>query len=133
MSFDSHSLEKLQEIRRQLPKKLPSPNSTRNTTSDTEKRHIVETEENPEKLFKELMKISKDGNVPPHLLTRLKEIEAKYPYKKHVQSTSPGESSSRSTKRSQAKSQKHKSPETKKENQLYVDFKRLLLENEEEC
>ena len=35
----------------------------------------METEEDPEALFRELMKISPDGSVPPHLLERLRDLE----------------------------------------------------------
>ena len=40
------------------------------------KLHPVETETNPEQLFRELMEISSDGNVPAHLLERLKKLES---------------------------------------------------------
>ena len=43
----------------------------------TEKRHRVEVEENPEALFRELMEVSPDGSVPPHLIERLKQLEAR--------------------------------------------------------
>ena len=79
MTFDSHSLERLKELGRKLPKaiskpqsnELKNPNETKN-----QKLHPVETETNPEQLFRELMEISPDGNVPPHLLERLKELES---------------------------------------------------------
>ncbi|WP_369795456.1 hypothetical protein [Synechococcus sp. GFB01] len=38
-------------------------------------RHRVETEEDPEQLFRELMQASPDGTVPPHLLDRLRQLE----------------------------------------------------------
>ena len=41
-----------------------------------QKLHPVEIETNPEQLFRELMEISPDGNVPPHLLERLKKLES---------------------------------------------------------
>ena len=73
MTFDSHSLERLKELGRKLPKELSKPqsNELRN-----QKLHPVETETNPEQLFRELMEISPDGNVPPHLLERLKKLES---------------------------------------------------------
>ena len=38
-------------------------------------RHAVETEEDPEQLFRELMAACPDGRVPPHLLDRLRQLE----------------------------------------------------------
>ena len=78
MSFDSHSLERLRELGRQLPKPLPCPdvNISENPPAN-KRRHRVETEDDPQALFKELMQVSPDGNVPPHLMARLREIEAK--------------------------------------------------------
>ena len=75
MTFDSHSLERLKELGRKLPKELSKPQSIELKNQKNEKYqklHPVETESNPEQLFRELMEISPDGNVPPHLLERLK-------------------------------------------------------------
>ena len=80
MTFDSHSLERLKELGRKLPKELSKPQSNELKNQKKEKNqklHPVETETNPEQLFRELMKISPDGNVPPHLLERLKNLESK--------------------------------------------------------
>ena len=79
MTLDSHSLERLKELGRKLPKKISKsqPNESRNPKETKKtKSHPVEIETNPEQLFRELMKISPDGNVPPHLLERLKKIES---------------------------------------------------------
>ena len=73
MTFDSHSLERLKELGRKLPKELSKPQSNE---LKNQKLHPVETETNPEQLFRELMEISPDGNVPPHLLERLKNLES---------------------------------------------------------
>ena len=79
MTFDSHSLERLKELGRKLPKEISKPQSNelknQNETSK-QKSHRVEIETNPEQLFRELMEISPDGNVPPHLLERLKKLES---------------------------------------------------------
>ena len=80
MTFDSHSLERLKELGRKLPKELSKPQSNELKNQKKEKNqklHPVETETNPEQLFRELMEISPDGNVPPHLLERLKSLESK--------------------------------------------------------
>jgi hypothetical protein len=77
MSFDAHSLERLRQLGRQLPQPLPAPvppASARPRAS--EQRHQVELERDPEQLFRELMQVSPDGNVPPHLMERLRGLEA---------------------------------------------------------
>ena len=79
MTFDSHSLERLKELGRKLPKEISKPQRIKSkNTKETkgQKLHPVEIETNPEQLFRELMEISSDGNVPPHLLDRLKKIES---------------------------------------------------------
>ena len=74
MSFDPRSLDRLRELGRQLPKPLPEPDVPV-TPKARQVRHKVETEQNPEKLFRELMQVSEDGTVPEHLMTRLKMLE----------------------------------------------------------
>ena len=79
MTFDSHSLERLKELGRKLPKEISKPQSSElNNLKEikSQKLHPVEIETNPEKLFQELMEISPDGNVPSHLLERLKKLES---------------------------------------------------------
>jgi len=75
MSFDARSLERLQQLGRSLPKPLPKPEAPKPATRATEQRHRVETETDPEALFHELIKVSPDGTVPPHLLDRLRSAE----------------------------------------------------------
>ena len=74
MSFDPRSLDRLRELGRQLPKPLPEPDVPV-TPKARQVRHKVETEQNPEKLFRELMQVSEDGTVPEHLMARLKMLE----------------------------------------------------------
>ena len=79
MTFDSHSLERLKELGRKLPKEISKPESIESKNSKETKKqklHPVEIETNPEQLFRELMEISPDGNVPSHLLERLKKLES---------------------------------------------------------
>ena len=76
MSFDAHSRERLEALGRTLPQPLPQP-AAGSSPRATEKRHRVEVEENPEALFRELMQVSPDGSVPPHLIERLKQLEAR--------------------------------------------------------
>ena len=75
MTFDSHSLERLKELGRKLPKEISKSQSNGSKEAKKQQLHPVEIETNPEQLFRELMEISPDGNVPPHLLERLKQIE----------------------------------------------------------
>ena len=80
MSFDPHSLERLKKLGRQLPKEIKQKQTS--TTQKYKQRtdqklHPVEIEENPQQLFRELMEISPDGNVPEHLLERLRALESK--------------------------------------------------------
>ena len=79
MTFDNHSLERLKDLGRKLPKEISKPQSNElKNQKETNKQtlHPVEIETNPEQLFRELMEISPDGNVPPHLLERLKKLES---------------------------------------------------------
>ena len=78
MSFDPHSLERLRELGRQLPKEIKTnPSKPLNLKPHKSKsHHTVEIEENPEQLFRDLMDISHDGNVPEHLINRLKKLES---------------------------------------------------------
>ena len=76
MSFDPRSLERLRELGRQLPARLPEPEKPAAAPKASQVRHRVETEKNPEELFRELMKASQDGTVPEHLMDRLKQLEA---------------------------------------------------------
>lgn len=75
MSFDARSRERLEALGRQLPKPLPLPEPARSPARSDAPRHAVELEQDPEQLFRELMAASADGNVPPHLLERLRELE----------------------------------------------------------
>ncbi len=82
MSFDARSRERLEALGRQLPRPLPAPPPSTPAagapapgTSALERRHPVETEQDPEKLFRALMNVSADGSVPPHLLERLRQLE----------------------------------------------------------
>ena len=76
MSFDPRSLERLKELGRSLPEPIAPPQQNKDRpVKATEKRHRIETEDNPERLFQELMKASSDGTVPEHLMARLKEAE----------------------------------------------------------
>lgn len=76
MSFDARSLERLQALGRQLPQPLPQPEAPAAQPPASARRHRVETETDPQALFRELMQVSADGTVPPHLMERLRQAEA---------------------------------------------------------
>ena len=78
MSFDPRSRARLEALGRRLPQTLPTPQAPppeSKPTATEAGRHRLETEQNPEQLFRELMEASPDGTVPPHLLDRLRELE----------------------------------------------------------
>ena len=76
MSFDARSLERLQQLGRSLPQPLPKPEPSAAPPPARAQRHRVETETDPQALFRELMQVSPDGTVPPHLMDRLRQAEA---------------------------------------------------------
>ena len=79
MTFHNHSIERLKELGRKLPKEISKShqkNKRKTEEVNYPNLHPVEIETNPEQLFRELMEISEDGSVPPHLLERLKELES---------------------------------------------------------
>ena len=137
MSFDPRSLERLRELGRQLPERLPEPNPPA-AAKASQARHRVETEKDPEELFRELMKASQDGTVPEHLMARLKQLEAQR--KPSGQSSSlnssnevPGLDAPTRSQAGPGKNTKPKRPKVdpgSEEESLYVAFGQLLLEDE---
>ena len=139
MSFDPRSLDRLRELGRTLPQALPEPKLPV-SPKPQQVRHKVETEDNPEELFRELMKVSEDGTVPEHLMARLKQLEAK-------RSPQPSTDGSRSglaqelpplPKASSAKGKNTRPKPSKatpgsEEESLYVAFGQLLLEDDEDA
>ena len=132
MSFDARSLERLQELGRSLPQPLPKPvPKPAGPAKASERLHAVETEENPEALFRELMQVSPDGNVPPHLLDRLRDLEQSRrtaaaatrrlpePRAAAPQTSGPAAGRARATAQGNG------------DDDLYVAFQQLLLEDEE--
>ena len=137
MSFDPRSLERLRELGRQLPERLPEPEKPAAAPKASQVRHRVETEKNPEELFRELMKASQDGTVPEHLMARLKQLEAQ---RKPTGQPAPFSSNAAQGLVPPARSQpgpgKNTAPKRPKvdpgseEESLYVAFGQLLLEDE---
>ena len=151
MSFDQRSLDRLRELGRQLPQKLPDPEPASSKSSDNKGRqnngnhrgpqlHKVETEQDPEALFRELMSASDDGTVPEHLMARLKKLEAQRkpavekPMHEPISSSNlpapprPGSTGSGKTTRPQ---RPNVAPGSEEES-LYVAFGQLLLEDDED-
>ena len=138
MSLDPHSLERLRELGRQLPKALPTPKFIPTPDSKgTSGLHRIETEEDPQALFRELMEASPDGRVPPHLISRLKDIETMQQLHAKRQLTNNQtqdiaiDSSSKTNNSHQLKRQKSRLDKTNDEENLYISFQRFLLEEEE--
>ena len=140
MSFDPRSLERLKELGRSLPEPIAPPQQTTNRPlKATEKRHRIETEDNPERLFQELMKASSDGTVPDHLMARLKDAErhvATQNKAKAQQIAPSSQTLSRQPLRGgQGKTTRPSRPKVaagSEEESLYVAFGQLLLEDDED-
>lgn len=81
MSSGARSLLRLRKLGRKLPKPLRATQPAVGAAPRaSEKRHKVETETDPEALFHELMQVSPDGTVPPHLIDRLRQVEQQQLY-----------------------------------------------------
>ena len=129
MSFDAHSRERLEALGRTLPQPLPEPQpqpAAGSSPRATEKRHRVEVEENPEALFRELMQVSPDGSVPPHLLDRLKQLEARRQPAAQVPAKGPAQTPSQPSP-GRGGARRGPGPD---HDDLYTVFQQLLLEDE---
>ena len=129
MSFDSHSLERLRELGRKLPNSLPVPNtkSSKANQNTKAKLHPIETEQDPKKLFGELIKASPDGKVPTHLLDRLKKTESLNLEKQPLKESFSKLDTNQRTVKSKNKSTSLNLPK----DDLYISFERLLLEEDD--
>ena len=141
MSFDPRSLERLKELGRSLPEPIAPPQSNPDRpVKATEKRHRIETEDNPERLFQELMKASSDGTVPEHLMARLKEAERHIASQNKAKAKAQVPPSSQTLSRQplrggQGKTTRPSRPNVaagSEEESLYVAFGQLLLEDDED-
>jgi len=149
MSFDPRSLERLKELGRQLPQSLPAAEATPTTSSPAkERRHKVETEQNPQALFHELMQVSPDGTVPEHLMARLKQAEQRAEAERRQKNQPPSSdhqgsgqahrgtatvsAAQRSGKGKNTRPQRQRVSPGSEEESLYVAFGQLLLEDEED-
>ncbi len=129
MSFDSHNLERLRKLGRNLKKSPTSTDTSLQENPDLSSNlHPIETEQDPKELFRELIKASPDGEIPSHLIDRLKKIESV-----HVKNES--HSSKSTIKNNSPKVRSNTVNKTKKnslsqESDLYISFKQLLLEED---
>lgn len=118
MGLDPRSRERLEQLGRQLPKPLPLP-----VEPPAPARHRLETETDPQALFRELMQASPDGRVPPHLLDRLRQLEAgKRPDSEAAQSGSG--------RKGQAGPVSRRRQAASDPDPLYVCFEQMLLEDD---
>jgi hypothetical protein len=130
MAFDSRSLERLQELGRQLPQPLPTPKAK--PAKQPAALHRVETEENPEELFRQLVKVSPDGKVPDHLLARLREMEAKAkPAAAPKAAAAAAEPAKAKLQQLQMKQQQQPANKLNPDSELYTAFQQLLLEEDD--
>ncbi|BEV36367.1 hypothetical protein [Synechococcus sp. M16CYN] len=137
MSFNSHSLNRLRELSRSLPQRLPEPKMpTRPKASQI--RHKVETEEDTENLFRELMQVSSDGKVPKHLMTRLKQLEQRQAFSSRTINLSseakpnlPLLNKAPAGRSKAVDPQRSKVTASNELDSLYVAFHQMLLEDEE--
>jgi len=141
MSFDPRSLERLKELGRSLPEPIAPPQQpTDRPLKATEKRHRIEIEDNPERLFQELMKASSDGTVPEHLMARLKDAERHVAIQNKAKAKPQILPSSQTLSRQplrggQGKTTRPSRPNVavgSEEESLYVAFGQLLLEDDED-
>ena len=125
MTFDSRSLEHLRQLGRQLPQELPKPINTNNKEcKGKDKQHPIETAKDPQVLFQELNKASPDGNIPSHLIAKLKEIEAN-----QLEQSNINHSNQQAQNKNKPSSRRRLNKEPQEEN-LYASFNRFLLEEE---
>jgi hypothetical protein len=136
MSFDPRSLERLRELGRRLPQPLPKPEPKPQASARAraaEPRHKVETETDPEQLFRELMAASADGTVPPHLMDRLRQLEGERHQRPTASSGSPT-APEMPTPKARRRDTTMGRPDPKlaaAHGDLYTAFQQLLLEDEE--
>ena len=140
MAFDARSRERLEQLGRQLPQPLPQPDagSTRAGSSKGQggRSHRLETETDPQALFRELMQASPDGTVPPHLLQRLRDVEQQKPplngqgpFATTASASAPA-SSKTAPKRLSSPSTRDRARPSRDQDPLYVSFEQMLLEDE---
>ena len=94
-------------------------NSASQPQAKPQRQHRVETEEDPEELFRQLMQVSPDGTVPEHLMARLRQLEAQ-------RKRTPQQPSSNASHGS-----KGRSSGPNPDDSLYSEFEQMLLEEDD--
>ena len=129
MSFDARSLERLQQLGRSLPQALPQPQpkpsaAPNKPTPASARRHRVETETDPQALFRALMQVSPDGTVPPHLMDRLRQAEQLHQADAAARGTRAAPSPA--ARPSGQRRRPGRAPQSAEEQELYGTFDDLL-------
>jgi hypothetical protein len=127
MSFDAHSRERLEALGRTLPSKLPLPTPAEAAPPPraVDRRHRVETEQDPGLLFHELMDASRDGTVPPHLMDRLKGLE------QEARPAPSAPAAGLDSRRRAGRGGRAPDSDAQLRDELYTAFTQLLLEDED--
>jgi hypothetical protein len=127
MSFDAHSRERLEALGRTLPSKLPLPTPAEAAPPPraVDRRHRVETEQDPGLLFHALMDASRDGTVPPHLMDRLKGLEQEARPAPSAPAAGPD------SRRRAGRGGRAPDSDAQLRDELYTAFTQLLLEDED--
>ncbi|MCS5700056.1 hypothetical protein NZK32_13505 [Cyanobium sp. FGCU-52] len=130
MSFDARSRERLEALGRTLPAKLPLPTPAEAAPPPraVDRRHRVETEQDPGRLFHELMDASRDGTVPSHLMDRLKGLEQEA---RPARATTPIPGTGPVKGQRSGRGGRTTDPDARLRDELYTAFTQLLLEDEE--
>ena len=130
MVFDSRSLDRLKQLRREMPKDTQgelnrNPNNKPITKSTL---HKVETTNDPSDLFHSIMDISPDGNVPSHMVSRLKDLETND--FSSTQHNLTDKSSNIKQAKTNSRSYRTKVEANTEQDDLYISFNSLLLEED---
>ncbi|MBM5802077.1 MAG: hypothetical protein FJ077_14905 [Cyanobacteria bacterium K_DeepCast_35m_m2_023] len=133
MALNQHTRRLLQDLGRRLPQPLPQPSpSQQQPAAGGSKQHRIETETDPEILFRELMRASPDGSVPPHLMERLRHAEQQRLNRQRPAEATPAQGSTKgraSRSSDQANRLQRKKADT--QDPLHVEFEQMLLEDDD--
>ena len=128
MNFHKKDIERLRSLRRELPQKIPQNpvnNSQNERIQNGNKNKEPKVEKTPEDLFRELIEISPDGNIPKHLILELKKAEEKTSRQEIKDAITL-------TENNKSDNQYQSRDKAVKDQTLYSSFERLLLEEEED-
>jgi hypothetical protein len=137
MGIDPRSLERLRQLGRSLPQPLPAPAPPTPAPASsrgraTEPRHKLETETDPDELFRDLMQASADGTVPPHLVERLRQLEADRRAARATPAAQPPQAAASAPAPRRGSGLGRPDPKlAAAHGNLYTAFQQLLLEEEE--